>query len=196
MVKLKPNVGCDLDGVICDFNKEFLRVSRKLLGKPEKGFKVTNFHYSQCGWTEKEAGRVFSWMKHTPDFWTTLEALPQISKLRKLESKANLFFVTARFSSDGIPTNYQSEQWLRERIGLREPYVIVTEKKGEEAVALDLDYMVDDRFEFCQEVADKLPSCKVYMQTQTWNEGLNDKRIKRVASINDFVEEIIKSEGL
>lgn len=180
------------DGCVADFNKEFLRISRKLLGKPEKGFKVTNFHYSQCGWTEKEAERVFKWMKHTPDFWTTLDALPQVSRIRKLESKTNLFFVTARFSTEGIPVNYQSEQWLRERIGLKEPYVIVTDKKGEEAENLSLDYFVDDRFEFCQEVKDKLPTCNVFLQTQTWNEKLNDKRIKRVDSVNQFVEKILE----
>lgn len=192
MVALKPNIGCDLDGCLVDFNKEFLRVSRKLLGKPEKGFKVTNFHYSQCGWTEKEAERVFKWMKHTSDFWTTLDALPQVSRIRKLESKTNLFFVTARFSTEGIPVNYQSEQWLRERIGLKEPYVIVTDKKGEEAENLSLDYFIDDRFEFCQEVKDKRPTCSVFLQTQTWNEKLNDKRIKRVDSVNQFVEKILE----
>jgi uncharacterized HAD superfamily protein len=196
MVILKPNVGVDIDGVVADFNKEFLRISRKLLGKPEKGFKVTNFHYHKCGWTEAEANRVIKWMRHTPDFWTTLEPLDKISKLRKYENKLNLFYITARFSTDGLPTNYQTEQWLRERLGLSEPYAIVSEKKGDEAVALDLDYYLDDRDINCVDVADKLPSCKTYILTQPWNEKFTDKRIKRVASVNEFIEDILKNEKI
>jgi hypothetical protein len=175
---------------LVDFNKEFLRISRKLLGKPEKGFVVTDFHYTNCGWTKKEVERVINWMKHTENFWRTLERLPNTNQLSKRVKDLNVFYITARFASDGIPVSYQSEDWLREQFGIPDPFVIVEADKAKEAKLLDLDYFIDDRDINCKAVADALPGCKVSIVDQSWNKKFKDSRIKRVESINAWLKTI------
>jgi len=187
---VKPLVGIDLDGILASFNEEFLRLSRKLLGKPQKGFVVTNFEYSKCGWTTKEVDRIFSHIRHTEDFWKTLEKRPKTSELTKQAKRLEYFFITNRMSTDGLPVAYQTEDWLRQKYGLLDPYVIVTKKKGEVAKDLDLDYFLDDRFENCLEVKKALPNCEVSVLTATYNTQYSDPKIHRVEEVNSWLRNI------
>jgi uncharacterized HAD superfamily protein len=187
---VKKLIGIDLDGVAADFNTEFLRLSRKLLAKPKAGYVVTNFDYSKCGWSKAEVQRIFNHIRHTSDFWTTLQRLPRTSSLAKHEKDYEYFFITSRMSTDGNPVTYQSESWLRTQYGLRSPYVIVSNEKGAEAAKLELDYFIDDRTEHAVDVATTRPNCKVYLLDTTYNQDCKDARITRVTDLNSFFKEI------
>jgi uncharacterized HAD superfamily protein len=188
-LSLKPLVGIDLDGVLADFNSRFLRVSRRLLSKPEKGFQPTDFYYEKCGpWTKKEVERVINWMKNEDDFWLSLERLPNTNQLAKREPQLEYFFITSRFSTIGLPTTYQSEMWLKQQYGLKAPFVIVSSEKGKEAAKLDLTHFIDDRAENCVEVKDAVPGCQVAVFDTTYNRHLKDPRILRVTDFNQWLK--------
>jgi hypothetical protein len=187
---VKPIVMLDLDNCIADFDKAFLSVSKRLYKKPAKGWVHTHWGFEDCGWSKKETARIWHFIQNTEDFWLTLSPMPGVSSLRKRQRELEYFFVTARTNVAGLPTAYQSEMWLRQRLRLEAPYVIVNAKKGVEAKAIDADYAIDDRIENVLDIARNQPSCKTYILDQPWNQGLTDTRIKRTTSINEFLKDI------
>ena len=190
-MSVKPLVGVDLDGVCADFNTRFLQVSRKLLGKPEKGYQPTDFYYEKCGpWSKQEADRVINWLKNIDDFWLSLERLPNTSQLGKLQNELEYFFITSRFNTVGLPTNYQSEAWLKKQYGLKAPFVIVSQEKGKLAAELELTHFIDDKAENCVAVKDTVPSCQVAVFDASYNRHLKDPRILRVTNLNNWLKEI------
>ena len=187
---VKPIVIIDVDMVISDYVKRFVEESRKLLKKPKKGYIQTHYLFTDCGWSELEAKQVEAKIKSQYNFWRTLEKMPSTGDLRKRARDLNLFFVTARFSTDGGPMPVQTADWLFDQYGIRDAYVISASKKGPVAVELDADYAIDDKPQNCSEIAAAAPNCRVYLQDAPYNQDFKDKRVERIASLNAFLQEI------
>jgi len=189
-VKLKPLVGIDCDGVLSDFSGAFVEESRKLLKKPKKGFIQHAWNFTDCGWTKLEEKQVMAHLRSHYNFWRTLERLPGTGDLKRRLDDLNLFFITARMSTDGAPVAYQTADWLHDSYGIRDPYVIVAEKKGPVVADLELDYFIDDKPEHVKSVKASRPECKVAICDATWNQDFKDSRIERVENLNAFLKEI------
>jgi uncharacterized HAD superfamily protein len=190
MVGAKPIVIIDVDMVLADYVKRFVDDSRKLFKKPKKGYIQTHYYFTECGWTELEEKQIQAKQKAQPYFWRSIEKMPNTGDLRKRADALNLFFVTARFSTDGAPMIYQTADWLQDNYGIKDAYVISATKKGPVAIDLDADFAIDDKPQNCIEIAQALPSCKVYLQDAPYNADFKDKRIERIASINEFLKKV------
>ena len=190
MVGLKPIILLDIDQVLAAYVDRFVEESRKLLKKPKKGHVQTTYLFTGCGWTELEVKQIEAKIKSQYNFWRTIERMPNTGDLRKKAPSLNLFFVTARFSTDGGPMPVQSADWLFDNFGIRDAYVIAASKKGPVAVDLDADYFLDDRPSNCLDVAKALPSCKVFILDQPYNQDFTDSRVERVRSVNEFLKKV------
>jgi phosphoglycolate phosphatase-like HAD superfamily hydrolase len=94
----------------------------------------------------------------TENFWETLaETEPGIvARLARLaeDRRWEVLFITQRPPTRGATVQKQTQAWLR-RHGYDFPSVCTTRgSRGANAMALDLDVVVDDRFEGCADVVD------------------------------------------
>lgn len=188
----KPIIGIDIDGVLADFDKEFLRLSRKYLTKPKKGFVRSTYNFEDAGWTKKEVDYIWLKIKHTRNFWETLDKLPKTNELMRRQKDFNLVFITARVATDGLPVADQTAEWLWNQYAIRDPLVIVANKKGPVARELGLEGFLDDRDVNCLEVKKASPDCYVAIPDTPFTKEFDNERfgIERVESIAEFFRRV------
>lgn len=176
--------------VLGDYVKRFVEDSRLLLKKPKKGYVQTHYYFTECGWTAQEEKQIQAKQKAQYNFWRQIEKMPNTGDLKKRAKDLELFFVTARFNTDGAPMIYQTADWLQDQYGIRDAYVVSATKKGPVAASIDAEYAIDDKPQNCIEIAQAVSSCKVFLQDAPYNRDFKDKRIERVASLNEFLKKI------
>lgn len=187
---VKPIVLADVDMVLGDYVKRFVEDSRKLLKKPGRGYVQTHYYFTECGWSEQEEKQIQAKQKGQYNFWRQIEKMPNTGDLKRRYKDLSLFFVTARFSTDGAPMIYQTADWLEAQYGIRDAYVIAATKKGPVAADIDAEYAIDDKPQNCVEILQAVPTCKVFLQDASYNKDFFDSRIERVAHFNAFLEKI------
>jgi len=163
-------IGFDMDGVLADFAGAFREVERRLFKsapavpagetepaqnaaapKPGASARDDDAHESR---RRREA--VWSVIRSTPDFWTTLAptkegAVKRIHELT-LRHRWEVFFITQRPETEGETVQRQTQRWLVEQ-GFDLPSVLVIAgSRGAAAAALRLDYHVDDSPQNCLDV--------------------------------------------
>jgi 5'(3')-deoxyribonucleotidase len=187
--ELKPQVGIDLDGVLADFISEYMKISRKLFHKPPK-----NYVWDSWGpkfVTKEEDDRVWRHIKHTHNFWLSLEKMENTNALMRRQKEMNLFFITSRVPTDGMSVMEQSMEWLARNYCIPGAYVAVSSEKGKECKALDLDFFLDDKPEYCTEISHESPKTKVFLQDRLYNKDYHGKGVTRVANINEFIKRVL-----
>lgn len=190
----KPIVGIDLDGCVAEFNQTFYKTSRKLFGRPDKSYHIIHYDHdnpANC-WTKDECKKIWAHLRHTYNFWETLDAMPNTKQLMRLQNKITPIFITSRVATDGNDVVSQAQSWLERNFGIRDALVIGTKNKGQEARDLGVEYFIDDKPENCEEVLKYVPGCKVYIQNATYNVQFRHKGISRVQSLNEFLGEVLK----
>ncbi len=109
---LKPQIYCDMDGVLTDFNKAF-----KDLGHgPIEQF-------------EKRYGTVSTWKvinKQGLSFWTEMEWMPDGKTLWKHIKKYNPTILTA--PADSKVCKVGKLQWVKHKLGLNIPVILERDK--------------------------------------------------------------------
>lgn len=188
----RPLVGLDVDGVLCDFVKEFLRLSRKYLTKPKKGYIHSTYWFENAGWTKKEVDYLWLKIRHTNNFWMTLDKLPKTNELMRRQKEFNLAFITSRVATDGLPVVDQVQEWLFNQFAIKDPLVIVTDKKGLAAKELGLEAFIDDKDSHCLEVQKACPEAFVAIQDTTYNKEFENGKygIERVSSLAEFFKRL------
>ena len=187
------NVGIDVDDVMADFVATHRRLCRTLFGRPTADVEPVDWQFSNYGLTEAEHEEVWRHIQASPDFWLSLDPLSHTSDLRYVEFDP--VFVTARVDTAGLPTHVQTSQWIEEHYGIVRPAVIVTNRKGLIAAALDLDYFVDDRLKNCRKVRESQPQCVTFLHNRSHNVGEADG-FPRVESLNHFLQLVQVAEAL
>jgi hypothetical protein len=162
-----------MDGVLADFASAFHAVEDRLFpdtpglsaGQPEteeaaaepsgqpdaKPKEAENPHE-----TRRRREAIWSGIRATPDFWTTLQpidpgAVRRIHQLM-LQHRWEVFFITQRPATDGDTVQRQTQHWLVAQ-GFDLPSVLVIAgSRGAAAAALRLDYHVDDSPQNCLDV--------------------------------------------
>ena len=162
-----------MDGVLADFASAFHAVEDRLFpdtpglsaGQPEteeaaaesstepdpKPKEPDNPHE-----TRRRREAIWSEIRATPDFWTTLQpidrgAVRRIHQLM-LQHRWEVFFITQRPGTDGDTVQRQTQHWLVAQ-GFDLPSVLVIAgSRGAAAAALRLDYHVDDSPQNCLDV--------------------------------------------
>lgn len=130
-------VACDLDGTLADLSGAYKRVEERVQGDSD--------------------GLVWDAIRNIENFWLCLDPL-EPGVVRQLfeisvQSRWEVFFVTQRPGTLGDSVQRQTQQWLMAQ-GFETPSVLtVPGSRGKAALALDLDFLIDDLPRNCIDVA-------------------------------------------
>lgn len=197
-----PVVGIDLDGVLVDFNKVFLRRLSLLSGREYTVDQVTNYSYAKClpELDKATLSTAFREIPNTPDFWVVLPHICQegVDAAKELGEISHLYAVTARVPMHHTWRNVrytttlaQSEYWLRSR-GIDVMGVIKCKgglRKGPLVHALGCDYFLEDSpesFLSCREFG-----VNVFLMDAPYNQDIDTDR--RIYSVREYVDMIKES---
>lgn len=180
-------IGCDVDGVLADFNTRFIERVVRETGRdlfPPRPFDIPCWNYpTHYGYTREEESSVWNGIKQDRGFWLGLDAYDYapaiIERLRVLSVDHDVYFITSR---PGLQTKTQTEVWLSTRSGdfLWTPTVLVSSEKGMCARALQLDAYIDDNWDNCVDVAVSEPNGQTFCLDRPWNKGRTSADIMRV----------------
>lgn len=129
-------IACDLDGTLADLSSAYRKVEGRLQSDSD--------------------GVVWDAIRGIEDFWTTLEPLEPgvIRRLFELSQAGQweVFFMTQRPLTSGETVQRQTQRWLMAH-GFETPSVVtVPGSRGRAALALDLDFLIDDLPRNCVDV--------------------------------------------
>lgn len=183
-------IGLDIDGVVADFLSPFLRVVARKTGiESIPAETITSFSFKQHPYLKEEiVGKCMEEVSYDPAFWQGLSSLISAEDWRKLDElsrRGKLVFVTHRYERETYSIQQISCDWLR-RHGISQPVVYFTqEPKGCLVQDLGVNLFVDDRFENCQDVAEKTDAI-VLMPHRTYNQDCNHPRVKRIWGFSEL----------
>ena len=172
-------IGIDIDGVIADFNKDFIEKSIEVTGRdlyPERPFEITTWNYPESyGYSNEEVHKIWKEIKTSHDF---LEELCYLD--------ADFYFITAR---PGLRSKLQTEIWL-ELHGFPKPTVLISGDKDGLCKSLGVNFYIDDKVENCEHVEIYSPATMCYMLARPWNRKV--KGVPRIDTLYEFLGEIRK----
>lgn len=179
-------IGVDVDGVLADFNANFIRLCVQVTGHNlfPAGYEPTTWNYPESlGYTSEEVSSVWAAIKADGLFWRGVDRYQSTTEfMAYLNDCANrgddLYFITDRM---GTRAKEQTEEWLLNNgmgaVNYRPITVLLTAKKGLTAQVLGLDVYIDDKRENCIDVAVMTAeidgsdqTCKVYLLNRPWNQ--------------------------
>lgn len=183
-------IGVDCDGVLCDFNKNYINLVIDVTGRdlfPPRPFEIGTWNYPESfGYTKKEVSASWDRIKESDSFWFSLssygEEVEKFAEFLEIIEQPT-YFITSRIGKD---VKGQTEDWLYQH-GFGTPTVLISSEKGECCHALNIDYYIDDKNENCQDVCKKSPDTVVCMLARPWNQFIDIPRIK---SLTNFMEVI------
>jgi len=201
-------IGFDVDGVLASFNDSFvpmvIKVTQRNLFPPEWWDRPGHYgnlcsrppcwNYPQhFGYTNEECESVWNEIDKSNDFWRLLKPIqPNFDDTVTLYnySENDIYFITNR--PKGIGAKWQTEYWLQLH-GIDSPTVIISDKKGMLAHALNLQLYIDDKWENCADVVGQSPTTHTYLLDAPYNrlelQEIGFKRVKTIA-------EMFSGEGL
>jgi hypothetical protein len=187
--------GIDVDGVIADFTGAFIReVNNIWPGRFPVDYQPIEWHWIP----ESDEDRVWKVVKNKPNWWLSLQAYPEniraIALHRIRHPDDELFFVTARVSTKGMPPMHQTQIWLNQcGIGGIGTSVIVDHSGDKSAIfnALECDANVDDKLEA---VIDHVKRTNgAYLLDRLWNRSGRPSGIPTVRGLDEFFRQRGKS---
>lgn len=130
-------IGCDLDGTLADLATAYQRVAAEVHSDSD--------------------AHVWDTIRTIENFWMGLEPLESdvIHRLHEASRQAQweIFFITQRPTTVGESVQRQTQHWLMKQ-GFESPSVLtVPGNRGKAALALELDYLIDDLPRNCIDVA-------------------------------------------
>lgn len=188
-------IGCDIDGVLADFNQSFIRAiirhtGRNLFADPPV---LDCWDYPQKhGYTDAELDIVWTDYITTNFWWELTPYKDTLSSLRALrQSRHEVYFVTARPTSAGLSV---TRSWLQDVVGWDNwPMnfsTLLSTQKGLCARALALDAFLDDNYDNCVDVYWTSPTTQVFLFDRPWNRQYgpgNGSDFVRVGSVQEML---------
>lgn len=167
-------IGFDVDGVLADFGLGFSTIGNRMYGLPIiHNSEIQHWNWSKWHCTKEQECAIWKEVKQTENFWLNLHPI----FLRPLSLFDNNYYyaITNRVDTEGFTAILQTSLWLRNRFGSNAPQVLVTPKKGMAAIALKLDYYIDDKFTYCIDVVKCSPTTRVFMPRLQHNDWIPEK---------------------
>lgn len=181
-------LGLDIDGVLADFNLNFIPLVIKTTGKdlyPPRPFAIPTWYYSEFyGYTKEEMTGVWEKIKTSQIYWNCLKPYVGVEDFLGTVSGIPTYFITDRA---GPNVKAQTEKWLR-NVGVSNPTVLISREKGTCCRVLNVTHYLDDKIENCLDVQEKSPTTKTFMLARPWNAALPG--IPRVPDLSTFLEEL------
>lgn len=191
-------IGFDIDGVLASFIPAYQRLVVEMTGRDL--FKPGDDEDPPCwdwpqyrGYSSLEITKVWDHITTDPYFWKrltpTMAGLGCAKKIKTLTNGPHrVMFITNRVGVDPLK---QTMDWLRYWFDIEYPTVFVTPHKGDTAKWLGLDMYVEDNLDNANDVAVKLPSCKVYLIDRQYNQGTVNSSVQRITSLDTFLDDIV-----
>jgi hypothetical protein len=176
-------IACDLDGTLADLSSAYRRIEQLVRGDSD--------------------GLVWDAIRNTENFWTALDPI-EPGVVRRLHDLAlgegwEVFFVTQRPGTAGDTVQRQTQRWLIDQ-GFDAPSVLTLPgARGKAALALDLDFLIDDLPRNCMEVASDSrcqPLLVARKPDAESTQAAERFRIQIVRSVNDALDRIAASRAV
>lgn len=173
-------LGIDIDGVLADFNQDYVKLINKMTGiefpalgedYPDEWF-YCKTAYRKAGYDEAKVSAtgkaVWGAISSSKSFWLDLKPYPGAIKFLQWISllKDDIYFMTSR---PGATAKWQTEKWLKRNGFFGSPTVIITSEKGMTCKAVKADFYVDDKTENLQDVVFTCPPTQVYRVIRPYN---------------------------
>lgn len=195
-------IGCDIDGVLADFNlaygKLFIEIGKEnRFGENwQERLAATEFPLSwdwetQAGYSPETIRAVWDHIKRSEKFWMNLTTYPGTERvIKRLNQMANggseVYFLTNRM---GEKAKLQTEKWLY-NLGVNYPTVIVASDKLPIIQSLSLNFFIDDKPETIQAISEaNLPDLKLWLRKHPYNEGVYKPNVLMAATVEDALAE-------
>ncbi len=183
------NIGVDIDGVIVDTVRVYLGYLEELCGKTFVPEQVTSYFFEDCiEVTPQQASLAMEKMigdciwEDIPFYEGALESLMKIGE------KHNLYIVTSRPPKAVSATR----KWISD-CSIPAKEVVFTDMQSKllplEKKKINLDYFIEDRWEFASEIAGS--GTTVFLVDQPWNKSFPlNGGIVRVKSLKEAASRI------
>ncbi|MGJ8455303.1 5' nucleotidase, NT5C type [Pseudothermotoga sp. U03pept] len=179
----------DVDDVLTNFNRAFLKLCHETFGTPnDVQIREWDFYKSVPGLTFEMEQLVWEKIEQTVNFYETLPAYgskEDFLSLRKaiLEGKHEFYFITSRFPTKGKSVEEQTCSWIEQHVGVR-PVVLVTPRKGRLCKELGIEIALDDAPHHIEDLA----SHGIRTVVMDWSYNRHIKDLPRVKSLGEFIE--------
>ena len=179
---MKPTIGIDLDGVICDIYPEALRVGKEMF--PDKislDVVIDDSMERQFNLTEKQICDIFVEVGERGIFRKAKIYPGAKEVLYKIYKKYNIYFVSWR---NYIPNSREdSLYWLDSN---KIPYekLVLTNNKYKVAIKENFCFFLDDNVQHCNRIAKSI--VPTYLFHRPWNR--RDERDALVKGVNSWKE--------
>lgn len=195
-------IGFDVDGVLANFWPSYQDLFIKTTGRDtflpsdlEDGPPSWNWPSDHRGYSLEEEKTVWSVIRSSPDFWTTLDAFDHNigflkTYIAELERYHEIYYITDR---PGVNAKRQTKVWLRRRLYHFQPIdptIIIGGQKGLIASVLSLDAYVDDKFENVRDVIERSPKTRTFYVRYPYNKGNEVEGAISINNLSTMLEEI------
>lgn len=186
-------IGLDLDGVFVNFNDAYcgeLMAVEPLPVVPPFDRWCWDQHYFTA---DALARTDHLWTNDM--FWYSMKPLPTVTTralqlLTHLNEDHQLYFITSRPSC----VRDASRMWVESRLGVRNPTVLISHCKEYVAHGLDLDVMIEDKFDNLLDILRlRGHNTKCLLVDQPWNQPTdvgNHPAIQRVPNVEMALEAV------
>lgn len=172
----KIKIGVDLDGVIFDFNTQFVALAKEMfphINPPQPSFEwPTHWDYMDDFLNKNETRQLWARIVNDPHFWADLPTYPYTLEMGELiedivdQTDGDIYFITSRVG----PKVSNQAKWALQQIGWTMPSVMAVdnaELKLPIAKALKLTHFIDDKPETVNMM--KNARIDVAVWDQPWN---------------------------
>lgn len=189
----EKRLGLDLDGVLFDFNRQFINLAIREFGAeiPDAGPAFpTRWNYMDDFLEPKQVSHLWNIIcRKDGFFWANLPTYEWSRELLSLAFESQkLYYITSRV---GPRVQQQSEEALRQlakQFGRSLTGAVIAVEKPEDKIplinALKLTHFVDDKTETVDLAHHTCPATWVALWHQPWN--LNSKHANRIATPDQF----------
>lgn len=199
-------IGFDVDGVLAAFNNAYKRIIERESGRrlidvlpdEESGGPHTWFWERAAGYTKEEEAAAWAVIRWMPDFWFKLPPLSGAEVLATcifdMEQNHDIYFITSRSATPGAKR--QTEEWLRQYLGMSNPTVLISSSKGLCVAGLKLDAYIDDNLDNVTDVAahTELRNLKtqIFLLDKNYNKANSlPTRVTRVRSVGQMLDYLV-----
>lgn len=187
----------DCDGVLADFNTGFIAEANKIWPGRIPADYVKPGYDEWDGLTRAEIAQVWERIDNTPNWWLTLNALPdevgELARFLLTQRDQDIHICTARKEGAGMTVAKQTKAWLfacgvapgSNYLGVIP--VVNSHKKASVYKALGVQWSIDDKGETVLQ-CDKLEGHNAFLLDRLENRNVTPKR--RVGSMKEFFDAI------
>lgn len=187
----------DLDGVLADFVAHFTKTAGIVTEKPLPVTRTCDHQAwdSFPGLAPEDVTKTWAYIANNPTFWTELPSLLVDVDHRVLVDALkphNVYFATSRKTPGALAA---SKAWIYANLGIVQPSVVVTHRKGEFCKVVDANYFIDDKSENVDcTIWMTDGKTKSYVLDRKYNQGPfapHSSKARRVTYIREFIEEVV-----